>query len=168
MALVCSDSTGNFDVWVMPVQNPGAAAIYQATPAFEFGGSLSPDGRWFATQTNSNGNTTVQIMSFPRPGSRFQLTLDMTLQDFGQPYWSADGKTLLVADAHSRVIAVPVTLEGGFQQGEARVLLTLGPNLLLPRQTPDMRRFLVLESERLTNPAPLRVLTEWPQRVASR
>jgi eukaryotic-like serine/threonine-protein kinase len=168
LATVCSDSTGNFDLWVVPVQNPGKAAIYQSTPDFEYGGTLSPDGRWFATQTAGPGKVTVQIMSFPRPGSRFQLTLDMELQVFGQPVWSADGKTLLLMDARNRVIAVPVTLEGGFRQGEPRVLFTLGSNQSLPRQTSDMRHFLVLESERLTNPAPLRVLTEWPQRVASR
>jgi hypothetical protein len=110
----------------------------------------------------------VQIMSFPHPAARFQLTLDMELPSFGVPMWSADGRTLVVVDARNRVFAVPVTFEGGFRQGEPRLLFTLGPDQTLPRQTPGMRRFLVVESERLSNPAPLRVLTGWPQRVATR
>jgi hypothetical protein len=167
IAVLLSDSTGNFDPWVVPVQNPGAAAIYQATPDFEETGSLSPDGRWLACEIAGSGKERVQIMSFPRPGSRFQLTLDMDLPRFGTMVWSAGGRALVVVDTRSRVIAVPVTFEGGFRQGEPRVLFTLGPDQTLVAQRSDMRRVLVLESERLSNPAPLRVLTAWPQRVAT-
>jgi Tol biopolymer transport system component len=168
MAVVCSDSTGNFDPWVVPLRNPGQAAIYQATAEFEYISALSPDGRWLACLFGQDGKMRAQIMSFPRPGSRFQLTLDMDLPEFGTLCWSADGRSLVLVDVRGRVIVVPVTLEGGFHQGEPRVMFTLGTNQTLPRQTPDLRRFLVLESERLSNPAPLRVLTQWPQRVASR
>jgi tRNA A-37 threonylcarbamoyl transferase component Bud32/Tol biopolymer transport system component len=168
MAALCSDSTGNFDPWVVPVRDPGKATIYQATPDFEYGGSLSLDGRWFACQIAGPGKARIQILSFPHPGSRFQLTFDTDLPPYGVPFWSADGRSLVVVDAHSRVLAVPVTIEGGFRQGEPRVLFTLGPGQGLPRQTSDLRRFLVIESERLSNPSPLAVLTGWQERVASR
>jgi hypothetical protein len=45
-------------------------------------------------------------------------------------------------------------------------LFTLAPNFGLPRQTSDLKRFLVAEGEQQSNPTPLRVLTAWPQRVA--
>ena len=79
--------------------------------------------------------------------------------------WSADGATLVITDAKSRIIAVPVAFDGGFRQGQPRVLFALPPNHYLLPQTSDMKRFLVAEAEAQANPAPLRVLTAWTQRL---
>ena len=164
LAVLCSDSTGNFDLWAVPVDNPANAAPVQTTADYEVGGSLSPDGRWFACTVGTLGKVEVRIMSFPRPGSRFQLALD-TESNGQNPLWSSDGGTLITQDIKGRVIATPVSFEGGFRQGESRVLLTLGPNQGLARQRPDMKRLLIQEGEVQSNPAPLRVLTSWPTRI---
>jgi hypothetical protein len=66
------------------------------------------------------------------------------------------------------VIAVPVSFDGGFRQGTPKVLFTLGPGQRLVAQASDLRRFLVLEMEKVPNPAPLRVLTQWPRRIAAK
>ena len=42
----------------------------------------------------SVGNLQVRIMSFPRPGARFQLALD-TESNGQPPLWSSDGRTLV-------------------------------------------------------------------------
>jgi hypothetical protein len=102
-------------------------------------------------------------MSFPRPGALFQVTLDTQTNGV---MWSSDSRTLVTGDIKGRVIATPVSFEGGFHQGESTVLFTLAPNFGLPRQTSDLKRFLVAEGEQQSNPTPLRVLTAWPQRVA--
>jgi Tol biopolymer transport system component len=164
LAVLCSDSTGNFDLWSLPINDPARAAPVQITPDYEVAGTLSPDGRWFACAVVGAGKVTVRIMSFPRPGALFQLALDT--ESIGQtPLWSSDGHTLVTQDIKNRVIATPVSFEGGFRQGESHVLFTLSPNQGLPRQRPDMKRFLIAEGEQQANPAPLRVLTSWPKRV---
>jgi hypothetical protein len=61
---------------------------------------------------------------------------------------------------------VDVHLDGGFRQGEARTLFAIPADGTLVGVTRDLKRFLVLESEHLANPAPLRVITAWPERVA--
>jgi Tol biopolymer transport system component len=164
LAVLCSDSTGGNDLWAVPIDNPDQAAPCQKTPDYELLGMLSPDGHWFACTVGGSGKIQVRIMSFPRPGSLFQLSLDA--EPNGQtPLWSSDGGTLVIQDIKNHVIATPVSFEGGFHQGESRVLFTLAANQTLPRQTPDMKRFLIAEGEHQTNPAPLRVLTSWPKRI---
>jgi len=164
LAVLCSDSTGGNDLWAVPVDHPAQAALCQKTPDYELSGSLSPDGHWFACAVGNAGKVQVRIMSFPRPGSLFQLALD-TESNGQPPQWSTDGRTLVTQDIKNRVIATPVSFEGGFRQGESRVLFTLASNQGLPRQRPDMKRFMIAESDVQSNPAPLRVLTSWPKRV---
>jgi hypothetical protein len=163
IAALCSDSTGGSDLWSVPVDNPAKAAPVLRTPDYEASGSLSPDGHWFACIVVAGGQPQVRIMSFPRPGALFQVTLDTQTNGV---MWSSDSRTLVTADIKGRVIATPVSFEGGFHQGESTVLFTLAPNFGLPRQTSDLKRFLVAEGEQQSNPTPLRVLTAWPQRVA--
>ena len=66
--------------------------------------------------------------------------------------WTPDSRALILFDQKRRLIAVPVQFDGGFQQGAP----------------PDLRRFLLLETEPLSNPAPLRVLTSWQERLKAR
>ncbi len=160
----CSDSLGAYDIWTIPVDAPKAVSRYLETPDYEWSGTLSPDGRWLACLTAVTGKLQMRIYSFPNPGARFQLVLDTELSG-KTPAWSADGRTLIVVDSNQRVIAVPIQLEGGFRQGEPRVLFELPPGCALVAAAPDLRRFLVSESEPQSNPAPLCVLTAWPQRL---
>ena len=164
LAVLCSDSTGEWDPWVVPVDDPGKAALYQKTPGDEVSGTLSPDGRWLACATAVGEKVQLRILSFPRPGARFQLALDDDIIPFG-PWWSSDGRTLMVQDTKSHVIAIPVSFDGGFRQGESRVLFTVASNYAFFRQTPDLKRFLIGVADQPENPAPLRVLTSWPRRV---
>ena len=159
----CTDTSGT-DLWSIPVDRPGPAAAYARTSADEGAARLSPDGKWIASFAAQDGKGTIQILSWPHPGQRYQLTLDFEL-GFTQTVWSEDGRSLLFADARGRMIVVPVQFEGGFRQGEPRVLFTLGPWQRWAGASPDFRRFLLLEAEPLSNPAPLRVLTSWPARL---
>jgi hypothetical protein len=164
---MCSDSQGGFDIWTVPVEDPSAAARYLQTPDYENSGALSPDGHWFACLTFVADEWQVRIYSIPAPGSRYQIVLDWKLAN-NTPAWSADGRTLILVDSKQRVIAVPVQLEGGFRQGEPRVLFGLPPRGSLVAAAPDLYRFLVSEAEPLSNPAPLCVLTSWRERLVKR
>ena len=167
LAITCSDSTGNFDPWVLPVDDPGSAARCLNTPEYEVFGSVSPNGSWQVLGATGGGKSRVEIFSFPRANSRFEPIIDTEIKSDEPVQWSVDGRTIIVQDVRGRVLAVPVSLDNGFRQGEPRVLFTLGPQQVLCMQTSDLKQFLILELERLPNPAPLRVLTHWPQRIAT-
>ena len=160
-----TDETGGADLWTIPVNDPGAAAAYDATKEYEFRSAMSPDGRWVASVVGSGGKMAVRIQSYPKPGTRFALTLDVDIAP--NVYWGGnDGHTLILLDSKNRLFAVDVRLDGGFRQGEPRALFTLPPDSVLVAVKRDFQQFLVLEAEHLANPAPLRVITNWPERVA--
>jgi len=164
---LCSNSQGNFDIWTIPVDNPKAAACFLETPEYELVCRLSPDGRWLACQVAVADELQVRIYSIQTPGVRYQVVLDRKPHPKWGPAWSADGRTLVVVDVVGRVIAIPVQLEGGFRQGESRVLFELPPQTSLVAVAPDLRRFLVCEFEPQSNPGPLCVLMGWPQRLGT-
>lgn len=163
---LCSNSEGNFDIWTVPVDNPNAAACFLETPEYELICSLSPDGRWLACGVTVGDAMQLRIYSMQTPGVRYQVVLDRNIVAF-RPAWSEDGRVIVVVDADERVIAVPVQLEGGFRQGEPRVLFRMPPRSVLAAVAPDLRRFLVTESEPQSNPAPLCVLMGWRGRLAA-
>ncbi|HET6348603.1 MAG TPA: protein kinase [Candidatus Krumholzibacteria bacterium] len=166
MAALCSDSTGNFDPWVIPVAGTGKPAPLARTPEFESTASLSPDGRWLALTVAGN-STSITIRSFPRNGSRFEPTIGGELTSYFNPIWSADSRAVIAQDVRGRVIEVPVSFEGGFRQGTPKVLFTLAHGQRLVTRVYDGRRLMILENEQVPNPAPLRVLTQWPRRLTA-
>ncbi len=164
---LCSNAQGNFDIWTVPVDDPKAATCFLETPEYELGGALSPDGHWLACDVSVDDAVQLRIYSMETPGVRYQVVLDRKLVRF-RPAWSANGRVIVVVDVDDRVIAVPVQLEGGFRQGEPRVLFKLPPRSPLVAVASDQRHFLVHESEPQSNPAPLCVLTGWRQRLGTR
>jgi Tol biopolymer transport system component len=160
---VCIDSAGN-DLWTIPVDRAGTAAPYIKGPGDELIASFSPDGKWIASTVVVDGRGTMQILSWPHPGIRYQMTLDFDATTTF-PFWCEGGRSLAFIDPRGRVLVVPIQLDGGFHQGATRVLFTVGALQVLTRIPPDLRRFLIADLEPLSNPAPLRVLTSWPARL---
>ena len=176
LAVIASDTTEGYDMWRLPEEPSHPASIYQTTPELEYGGPVSPDGRWLACAIFGDGKFQVRILSWPQPGTRFQVALedDWLLYGIsgsawaGVLQWTSDGRALVLFDAKRRLIAIPVAFDAGFRQGTPRTLITLPPNTNLVGMSADLRRFLLLETEPLSNPAPLRVLTSWPERLKAR
>ncbi len=61
-----------------------------ATPAAEFGGTVSPDGNWIAYTSNATGTFEVYIQRFPDGGGR----LPVSVGGAAYQHWSADGSSL--------------------------------------------------------------------------
>jgi eukaryotic-like serine/threonine-protein kinase len=164
LVTILTTVAGGQDIWTVPVDEPNAATLYEATPDDEQRGALSPDGRWLACLVGVTGRQEIRILSYPKPGERYQLALG-SAPVYGVLAWSGDGRTLVFIDSDRHVVAVDVRLDGGFRQGEPRVLFTLPPDDALVAISPDLKRFLLFEREHVPNLAPLRVLTAWPERL---
>jgi Tol biopolymer transport system component len=161
---VCVDSSGN-DVWTIPVNSGGTPAPYTRTPGDELSASISPDGKWLASSVGGvGGSGTIEIVSWPHPGTHYQLTLGFDASR-SFPFWCEGGHSLGLIDPRGRVLVVPVQLEGGFRQGTTRVLFTTGALQNLTSLPSDLKRFLIADQEPGSNPAPLRVLTPWTARL---
>jgi Tol biopolymer transport system component len=64
-----------------------------ATPAYEEGASVSPDGRWVAYVTDETGRKEVYVQRFPGLGSKVQVSIHGGYS----PVWSRDGRALFYA-----------------------------------------------------------------------
>ena len=81
-----------------------------------------------------------------------------------EPFWRADGKELFYR-AGARVMAVPVTLAGGFSAGTPQLLFQTRFSSVIARghyrPTPDGQRFLVLATLSREAAKPAEVVLNW-------
>jgi eukaryotic-like serine/threonine-protein kinase len=104
----------NGDLWALPMAGETKPLQLTASPTFqEFDGTLSPDGRWLAYQSDESTGVTragqgdIFVQSFPQGSFKRQVSTG-----FGfAPRWSADGKELIYVTANE-VMSVPVKASG--------------------------------------------------------
>jgi eukaryotic-like serine/threonine-protein kinase len=86
--------------------------VLLATPAYEGGMELSPDGRWLAYQSNASGQPEIYVRRYPALDRAWQVSEDGGVQT----RWSTDGREIYYRGA-GHVNAV--TFDG---KGDAPVL----------------------------------------------
>ncbi len=84
-----SQDTGP-DIWILSMNGEPSARPFLRTPYAEWGGSFSPDGRWFAYTSNDSGLPQVYVCPFPGPGERIQISA----AEGREPVWRRDGREL--------------------------------------------------------------------------
>jgi serine/threonine-protein kinase len=66
---------------------------------------ISPDGKWLAYQSNESGKYEIYVVSFPGPGSKFQISTHPGLR----PMWSRSGRELFYIErGTNQLMAVDV------------------------------------------------------------
>ena len=155
----CSDSTGAFDLWCIPLAGQGAPHPYQHTPANEIQASISPDGHWLAYLTIEQGKPAIYVQSFPTPGTKYQVEVETPVG----LAWNQRGDQLLVITEKSEVLWIGTLLTSGFQQGATHRLFQIPPNGFLGDVTPDGKKFLVGSFDQHTASGMLEVVLNWPR-----
>jgi Tol biopolymer transport system component len=77
------------DIVLMNVAD-GTESPLVATGADEYSGSVSPDGRWLAYQSNESGRFEIYVRNLAEGGGRWQVST----AGGEEPRWSADGREL--------------------------------------------------------------------------
>ena len=103
------------DVWALPLAGAGTPIQITTSTLFqEFGGTVSPDGRWIAYQSDESSGITrsgegdVFVQSFPQRGFTRQVS---TAGGFAAR-WSGDGKEIFYVAPDGMLMAVPVAPRG--------------------------------------------------------
>jgi serine/threonine-protein kinase len=104
-----------------PVPLPDAPAMpfVQAralvgTPAIEYNAIVSPDGRFFAYQSNESGRNEVYVKPFPMASDvRWQVSSS----GGSSPVWSPKAQELYYRDISNAVVAVPFEASGAIWRG---------------------------------------------------
>jgi Tol biopolymer transport system component len=99
-------TSGSDDLVKVPVDPPGEPEPVVATPADEWGGQISPDGRWVAYISNETGQSELYVESLEAVGGKVQVTNGGAWA----PRWSRDGTELYYRFRYDQFV-VPVTLD---------------------------------------------------------
>jgi len=134
------------------------------TPATEMFGTISPDGRWLAYESDESGQWDVYVQTFPEPTGRWRVTTD----GGHQPRWNPRGGELFYLAPDRRMMSVPVRADGQtFRWDTPRALFKTDIVDLGPYRGawgyaigPDGNRFLVT-TRRPQGPSPAVAIVNW-------
>jgi serine/threonine-protein kinase len=127
--LVLHQGTGgptNHDLMVLALKAPdsGDGSIHHAedvvkTPVGEGNGSISPDSRWLAYQSNQSGDWEIYVQPFAdKNGTRSTVSTSGGTQ----PRWSPDGRELYYLSPRGEMVRVPVGTGATWSPGTPEVL----------------------------------------------
>ena len=100
----------SWDIWALPMDGSGDAFPLVQTPFLDTRPSFSPDGRWFAYESDESGRSEIYVRQFPGPGGRWQVST----AGGSEPVWSADGREIFYLDAGEKLVAVAVRTADAF------------------------------------------------------
>jgi serine/threonine-protein kinase len=101
-----SPETGG-DIYLLSLSGKFPPKMLLATPAYEGGMQLSPDGRWLLYQSNATGQGEIYVRRYPEMDGARQVSEGGGIQ----PRWSATGGEIFYRGEH-RMIAVAFDAKG--------------------------------------------------------
>ena len=134
----------------------------------ERGGSVSPDGRWLAYQSNSSGRDEIYVRPFPNVGDG-----QSQVSNAGgiQARWARSGRELFYRTPDGALMAVPVNAEGTVWSAGSPAKLFEGRYHTGDGYdvSPDAQRFLMLKegvaTDQTAAPATLIVVQNWVEEL---
>ena len=149
------------DLWMLNLEAETVAKPLLQTAYTERNGRISPDGRWFAYESNESGRLEVYVQAYPELGKKILVSTN----GGQQPIWRQDGKELFYRGTDSLMMV-------GVQPGE--ILSFTTPKALFRDEyglkstnhsgysvSNDGKRLLMLKGEPMTGITQLEVVINW-------
>jgi Tol biopolymer transport system component len=89
----------------------------------QYGGQISPDGRWLAYASDESGDWEVYITPFPATGGKLQVSRGGGTE----PRWRGDGKEIFYLSPKQEIMSVAVMAAGGLSTGPPAPLFQIRP-----------------------------------------
>jgi len=147
--------TGNDVTW-MTLDPLSQMHDVVATPRDEFGGKLSPNGKWLPYCFDENGVTNLSVAAFPAGHPQWQLTTSGGCQ----PTWSADGHELFFVSGN-KVYAIPLKDPNDFKPLPPQELFEIPTNITNGEMMPDGKHFLGFRATGATRGGEINVIVNW-------
>jgi Tol biopolymer transport system component len=154
------------DIWILPAGDPAKAFPFIATAAVEMGGRFSPDGRWFAYQSDETGRPEVYVTSFPAHQGKWQISTG----GGSLPAWRRDGKALFFSDAEGALVTAEIRAAAGtVTASPARPLFAAPPSFPIAsfEVAPSGDKVLIIPQDP-GNRAAVTLLVDWDARGSAR
>ena len=153
------EETG-WDLQLADLKEGGPPQHWIRTPAYEWAGRFSPDGRWFAFTSDASGRYEVYIRAFPDGENSWRVTTT----GGEEPAWTSDGGKLIYRNG-PRFLSVPFTVVDGEPRFGSAELILEGDFLNLAGYSydvaPDDARLLVMRAETPEAPTEVRLVENW-------
>ena len=149
----------SWDIWILPLAGAREPVPFLRTRFMEGAAALSPDGRLVAFVSDESGAFEIYVRSLEGPGENRRISP----AGGHTPRWRRDGRELFYLSSANQVMAVPVTLDGGFEPGRPAPLFTIDPGAgdeVVYDVSADGQRFIINSAMPGTRPAPTLVL-DW-------
>ena len=159
---------GRADIWGYSTAEHRAGPIVDTIYAEGYG-SLAPDGKWLAYQSDESGNNEVYVQAFEGISAGTKRRWQVSAGGGGMPRWRADGRELFYMTGSGRMMAAAVAPAAGQLKFDAPQ--TLFETRPLPKTwnlydvSADGQRFLVNLSLEVTNSPAITVLTNWTEKL---
>ncbi|MCI0417362.1 hypothetical protein L0222_31745, partial [bacterium] len=150
------------DIWVLPLFGERKPFPFLATPAGEWGGQFSPDGRWIAYLSGESGRNQIYMKPFPGPGQSLQISYDG-----GQGIrWRKDGKELFYIRGDGKLMSVQLRVGVSVEASAPQALFDSGVTTddpLLPYYdvSADGQRFIIVRPLEARKPGSITVVLNW-------
>jgi Tol biopolymer transport system component len=158
------DPKTKLDVWVLPAPGSGEAKPFPLvrTEANEFGGALSPDGRWLSYVSDVSGRFEVYVQSFSGGGGKRQISNG----GGSGPRWRRDGRELFYYAGDGKLMAAQVRSGESLELGAVVQLFEFRAGTIWDFFTPyavtaDGQRFLINAVVDTEPNAPLTAVVNW-------
>ncbi len=159
LAYVERARSGSFDIWTVPIDDPGEAKPFLQSSFDNKEVRFSRDGRFLAFLANDSGQAEAYLTPFPGPGEKVRLSSGgaRLLR------WSPDGKTLFYLAADGRMMALPVETTPTLRTGVPTAMFTIAGRPWISFQvSSDGTRFLAVVPESSADEQPMTVVVDWP------
>ena len=110
---------GNIDLITVSLTGDPVSEDLLVTEFRERNLAFSPDGRWFAYESDASGRSEVYVRPFPVADSGLH---PISTNGGTAPLWAPDGSELFYED-EGRLLAVPVQTDPTFARGTATVVM---------------------------------------------
>ena len=108
------------DIGVVALDGAREVQLLVGTSFDEHNPEISPDGRWFAYESNESGQLAVYLRPFPDAGG----SRDTVFVGGGRaPLWSRNGRELFYWVDPGTIMAVPVQTGATFSAGRPAVVV---------------------------------------------
>jgi eukaryotic-like serine/threonine-protein kinase len=160
-------SSADRDAWELNAGTENTRRLTQAKEPVEQV-QLSPDSRWIAYNSAESGRSEVYVSSVGTAGRRWQVSIDGGVQ----PLWRGDGHELYYLGLDAGLYVVELRVEGEEVKAGRPQLLFRTPFPVISavveqyRVTAEGARFLLCTPLASPQREPLRMLLNWPAKVA--
>ena len=164
-----SSRRGVAEVAILPLNGEGKAYSLLNVPYLNYGGEVSPDGKWIAFTSNQSGKLEICVSTFPEAKGVWQVSTT----GGRTPRWRKDGRALFYARADGIVVSTEVRPgTDSFGTGATTELLTrhLTQTGIDAQYDvfPDGQRFVISSVRKGTTHAPLTLITDWMAELKKR